>query len=509
MTLVSRLLRGRAGESPDSVAFVAGADGRQVTWADLARHANRWSGLATERQVAPRSRVGLVVEDPLTFAAAYLGCLSAGLGTVPLDPRATNAELAGAASRLRVDTLLSDRGDVLEEASEIELWGIDSHGPSTARKMPVGPRPADGTPIRPAALLASSGTTGDPKGIPLSEYQLVHAARRIARHHLIGPRDRGYTPLPLFHVNAQVVGLLTTLVSGSCLVVDRRFVSDEYWDRVTHWRPTWLNAVPAVLAALLDRAPPPASVADHVRFARSASAPLPVPVLRCFEDHTGIGVLETYGMTEAASQVTANPIQQSQRRPGSVGQAVGIGLTVTAEDGRPARSGEVGEVRLTGSPVVSHYIQLSGTVPEKLSAARDKGGWLSTGDLGVLDEYGYLHLVGRTDDVVNRGGEKLYPREVEEVILCHPDVVSVAVVPAPHPRLGQVPVAFVTSRPSWPGPLASGPLAEELHHLCQARLTHYKWPTEIYVAASLPTGPTGKILRRDLRASVALAATPA
>lgn len=506
MTVVSRLITGRGKESAHCVALVAGADGRQMTWADLAGHAHQWSGLAAERGLAPRSRVALVVEDPLCFSAAYLGCLSAGLGAVPLDPRASRDELAAAACRLRVDLLLTDRGDILEEPAEIELWGISSRGPSTVRTVPIGPRPADGVPLRPAALLASSGTTGDPKGIPLSEGQLLHAARRIARHHLMGAHDRGYNPLPLFHVNAQVVGLLTTLVSGSSLVVDHRFVGGEYWDRVAHWRPTWLNTVPAVLAALLDEGPPPQSVSDGVRFARSASASLPVPVLRRFEDHTGIGVLETYGMTEAASQVTANPIDRSQRHPGSVGRAVGLGLAVTSERGRPVQSGEVGEVRLTGRPVVSHYIRLSETAPETLWSARDAWGWLPTGDLGFRDADGFVYLVGRTDDVVNRGGEKLYPREVEEVLLTHPDVVSVAVVPAPHPKLGQVPVAFVTARPRPDGPMGD-PLTDQLHQLCRVRLTRYKWPAEIHVAASLPTGPTGKILRRDLRAAVALAAT--
>ncbi len=526
MTFIARLLGRRGQESPDAVAFMAGEDGREITWAELARHASRWSGLARERQLTPRSRVGLVVEDPLDFSAAYLGCLSAGLGAVPIDPGGSHEELAAATSCLRVDVLVTDRGEVLQAGSGIELWKIDSDGPSIARGAPGGPRPADGAPLRPAVLLASSGTTGEPKGIPLSEYQLLHAARRIASHHRLGPHDRGYTPLPLFHVNAQVVGLLTTLVSGGSLVVDRRFVHDQYWRRVASWRPTWLNAVPAVLAALVDQPPPPDSVSDRVRFARSASASLPRPVLHAFEGHTGIAVLETYGMTEAASQITANPIDRSRRRPGSVGLPVGVGVAVSTEEGRPAQPGEVGTVQLTGSPVVSHYIRLSDVDRERLRPARDQRGWLSTGDLGHTDDDGFLHLAGRTDDVVNRGGEKLYPREVEEVLLAHPWVASVAVVPAPHPRLGQVPVAFVTVRPPSPvtpgtgapapagpapdAPFAAGPapdmLAGQLHRLCQTRLTRYKRPIEIHVAASLPTGPTGKILRRDLRAAVARAA---
>lgn len=501
MTLVGTLIGVRGQQAPGTVALLAGADGRQVTWADLVVEVERWSALAAGRQLAPRSRIGLVVDDPLTFSAAYLGCLGAGLGAVPLDPGLTLAELVRAAARLRTDVVATDRGDVLADVVEVETWALSSHGPRVARRLPVGPRPADGVPLRPAALLASSGTTGEPKGIPLSEYQLMHAAQRIVGHHRLGPSDRGYTPLPLFHVNAQVVGLLTTLVGGGSLVVDRRFVGDEYWERVSHWRPTWLNAVPAVLASLLAEPSPPCSVSDGVRFARSASAPLSRALLEDFQSLTGVGVLETYGTTEAASQVTANPLQTGRRRPGSVGLPVGLGLTVTTEEGRPARPGQVGAVRLAGRPLVSHYIGLSATGPETLHPARDAGGWLSTGDLGQRDDDGFLQLVGRTDDVINRGGEKLYPREVEEILATHPAVASVAVVGAPHPRLGQVPVGFVTIRPGAASGISADALTDQLQRLCQARLARYKRPTEIHVASSLPTGPTGKILRRGLSAN--------
>jgi acyl-CoA synthetase (AMP-forming)/AMP-acid ligase II len=359
-------------------------------------------------------------------------------------------------------------------------------------------RPSDAAALRPAVLLTSSGTTGRPKGIPLTEWQLLHAAHRVARHHGFGPADRGYTPLPLFHVNAQVMGLLATVASGASLVIDGRFEADEYWSRVDRYSPTWLNTVPAVLASLAQRPAPPTRVAERVRFARSASAPLPPETARAFTERTGIGVLETYGMSEAAGQITANPLEDAARRAGSVGLPVELDLIVAAPDGSPVRPGEEGEVLLRGPQIVSEYLELDEAGPERTRPARDGAGWLHTGDVGILDDAGFLRLAGRADDVINRGGEKIYPQEVENVLLAHPGVAAVAVVGAPHERLGQVPVAFVTSHEG-----SAEALKESLKAWCETRLTRYKRPTVIEVTDALPLGPTGKVLRRALRSELA------
>ena len=497
MAVVSRLLTARALERPASAAFIAGADGRSLTWSELASQAEHWRAASRARALPERSRVGLVATDPLAFTAAYLGVLAAGLTAVPLDPRLTASELANSLARLRVDVLATDTPDLFD--AEPEMWSLRDSGPIPVRSAALSARPSDGAARRPAVLLASSGTTGAPKGIPLSEWQLMHAARRVARHHGFGPDQRGYTPLPLFHVNAQVMGLLANLVSGASLVVDRRFDVHAYWARVEQWRPTWLNAVPAILASLAAAPAPSDNVVRGIRFARSASAPLPEHTLRAFPEHTGVGVLETYGMTEAAGQITANPVEAAVRRIGSVGQPVGIGLTVLDQDGRPAAPGREGMVALRGRQVVSHYLDLSADVPERARPARDANGWLLTGDLGVRDEAGFVRLAGRADDVINRGGEKIHPLEIENVLLGHPAVRSAAVVGAPHERLGQVAVAFVTAQPE----AHADDLARDLRELCERELTRYKRPTTIEVTAELPTGPTGKVLRRALRAELA------
>jgi acyl-CoA synthetase (AMP-forming)/AMP-acid ligase II len=500
MAMVSQLLSARAREQPERVAFLGGADGRTLTWRAVAQHAEQWRRLVRTGGISMQSRVGLVLGDPLDFTLAYLGCLSAGLTAAPIDPRLTTTELTLALARLRVDVLATDNAETLLSRPEIDTWQVGLGGPEPVWSVGRASRPSDCAARRPAVLLTSSGTTGRPKGIPLSEWQLVHAASRVARHHRFGPAERGYSPLPLFHVNAQVMGLLATVVGGGSLVIDRRFDAGEYWSRVERWSPTWLNTVPAILASLAKQPAPPGRVVDRVRFARSASAPLPPATSRAFTEQTGVGVLETYGMSEGAGQITANPLDAGQRKLGSVGVPIELDLMVADPDGSPVPAGGEGEVLLRGPQVIRHYLELSESEPERMRTARTASGWLRTGDVGALDGSGFLYLAGRADDVINRGGEKIYPQEVENVLLGHPAVVAVAVVGAPHARLGQVPVAFVTVRGG-----SGDALTESLHTWCGDRLARYKRPTVIEVTDALPVGPTGKVLRRALRTELATA----
>jgi acyl-CoA synthetase (AMP-forming)/AMP-acid ligase II len=293
------------------------------------------------------------------------------------------------------------------------------------------------------------------------------------------------------------MGLLAALVSGASLVLDPRFDADSYWDRVAEWRPTWLNTVPAILTALASRPAP--FHPEWIRFARSASAPLAVRTARAFTANTGISILETYGMTEAAGQITANPLDPSSRREGSVGLPVGVDLTVLGPEGRLLPAGETGMVALHGPAVTAHYLVTGPDGHEHRRPAADAFGWLPTGDLGHRDDDGFLYLAGRADDVINRGGEKVFPLEVEEVLLTHPAVHATAVVGTDHERLGHVPVALVTVLPGRP----PAEVVAELHLLCERRLARWKRPARIEVAAALPTGPTGKVLRRRVREELA------
>jgi acyl-CoA synthetase (AMP-forming)/AMP-acid ligase II len=244
--------------------------------------------------------------------------------------------------------------------------------------------------------------------------------------------------------------------------------------------------VPAIISILaMD---PPAVRPAGLRFVRSASAPLPLAALERFESALGVPVVETYGMTEAASMITANPLG-GPRKPGSVGRPAGSQVRIAFPGGDPAAPGKIGRVQIAGAGVITSYD--SGGRPGVI----DSDGWLDTGDLGYLDADGYLFLVGRSDDVINRGGEKIYPREIEEILLAQPGVRSAVVIGADDDILGQRPVAYIVPD----GDFLADEIEAALAATCAVRLPRHKQPSAYCLVEEMPLGPTGKISRRLLK----------
>jgi acyl-CoA synthetase (AMP-forming)/AMP-acid ligase II len=472
-----------------------------VSFRDLDRVAEQWRVLFDGAHVAVGSTVGLVISDPVDFAAAFLGSVAAGRWVAPLDPSTPPSGPSGlrsAVERLQVDIVVADRpGPVGVDARWIELDALDQLEPRTV----TGPGAT--TPLYTdsgGVVLASSGTTGPPKVIRLHQRRLLHTAHWISAHHGLTTNDRGFNPLPLFHINAEVVGLLSSLVAGSTLVLDDRFHRGEFWSLMAQRDITWINAVPAIISILAEPAADEV-IPSGVRFIRSASAPLAVATEERFEMNTGIPVLVTYGMTEAASQITACPLG-GVTKPGSVGLPVGVELRVVHED-EPGDSpmevspGVVGQVEIRGPSVVDSY------VGHEHRHRFHPDGWLRTGDLGHLDEDGFLYLDARSDDVINRGGEKVFPREIEEIVAGDRSVTAVAVVGEDHPVLGQVPVAYLVVREA-DGPDHSNVVEEvtiRIQQVLEANLVRSKRPVSLNVVRALPAGPTGKVQRRTLKDS--------
>jgi acyl-CoA synthetase (AMP-forming)/AMP-acid ligase II len=344
-----------------------------------------------------------------------------------------------------------------------------------------------------AAVLFTSGSSGAAKGVELPEAQLLFVAREVVRNNRLTSSDRGFNSLPLFHVNAQVVGLLSTLVAGAALVVDASFHRTGFWELLAQRRITWLNAVPAILAVLTRDG---AAVPDlGLRFIRSASAPLPDAVRIALGD---VPLVLSWGMTEAASQIAATPPGDAAH-PGSVGLPLGSDVVVRTESGGAAAPGELGRLWIRGPGIVSSYLF------GKASDRFDPEGWLDTGDLGRIELDGYIYLHGRSDDVINRGGEKVYPAEVEEVLLGDARVLEAVVVAARHDVLGSVPKAYVIPVLGAEGD--EDDLIAALRARCDARLPRFKRPVEIEVVADLPRAPTGKVQRSRVRALAATGTT--
>lgn len=478
MLSVTELVHSRS--CSDRLSIREGATGEGVTWWEVADQADRWKAAGIE------GPVGLALADPVAMAVNFVAALSAGVIVAPLDPSAPAADLAARTEQMALRGLVTSPGRPGQDG--LTTWHAGRRELHLAR---VGGPVLSAPPDRPrgvAALMASSGTTGSPKIVPLTENQLVATAIGVARELQLDPSDRGYSPLPLFHINGLVVGVLSALVAGSTVVVERQFSRRSFWATVERRGATWLNLVPAILA-ILGNTDCPAAVGGRVRLARSASAPLPDAVRRRFETATGIAVIETYGMTEAASQITANRIGGG--RPRSVGRPVDTEVRVVG-----------GRVQIRGPRVTPVYWSAAGGRWSVRSAVDDEG-WLDTGDIGRLDADGYLFLDGRDGEVINRGGEKIQPREVEDVLLSDRRVSAAIVVARPHPTAGEEPVAFVLPDPGTAVDPAQ--LAADLDRLAASRLSRFKRPAQIVVAESLPAGPTGKVRRAQVRAMVTAA----
>jgi acyl-CoA synthetase (AMP-forming)/AMP-acid ligase II len=486
----------RQGDAPylEAPYFEDGAGTATVTYADLRRSTAAWADCLDRAGVPPGARVAVRLPGPLSYATTLVSILGAGRLVVPLDPAAPTAELSRVLAATRPQAAVGDFGDGLPPGLAVLRPPDRSFGPNGPGSSPAASRVAilAGASRRSGSggiYLCTSGTTGAPKGIMLHEDQLCHVAAGVADHHRLFPADRGYCCLPLFHINAEVVGLLATLAAGACLVLDRKFSRRGFWELIEQQRITWINAVPAIIAVLaMD--PPAVPAAGRVRFVRSASAPLPPSVLRRFEEASGIPVIETYGMTEAASMIAANPLD-GPRKAGSVGLPAGTEVRIAqlaAGQYVPGPALTVGRVQIRGRGVIREYAE------NGPACAIDSEGWLDTGDLGHLDHDGYLFLAGRSDDVINRGGEKVYPREIEDVLLAQPGVRSAAVVAAHDDVLGERPVAYVVPAEPWPCELA-----DALREACEAALPRPKRPTAFCLVRELPLGPTGKVARHRLR----------
>jgi acyl-CoA synthetase (AMP-forming)/AMP-acid ligase II len=465
-----------------------------VSYDELHQRTGEWRDRLDQCNVVDGVRVGLVLGDPLAFSVVFLAALGAGVWVAPLDPHITGSDVESLnrqVERLGLAAVLSDR----PSPRGVDCAWIDVTQPaSNEERVPdptVDARRGGGV------VLASSGTTGAPKVMSLGVDQLLFVARSVARHNALQPGDRGLNPLPLWHINAEVVGLLATLVAGATLVLDDRFHRRGFWSLCDRMEVTWVNAVPAIIArlAVLEESE---QVPARVRFVRSASAPLSSTVLDRFEQVTGLAVVESYGMTEAGSQICANPLE-GPRKPGSVGVPVGVDVRVsTGEHPVAARAGMVGEVELHGPSVIARYDS---------SGYEDRftdDGWLKTKDLGYFDDEGYLFLVGRIDDVINRGGEKIFPREIEDIVLSIDSVASAAVVGVADEVYGQVPVLFVQLSSDASMPILDDALndVKAIRDVLVASVARTRRPSHINVVEEMPTHATGKIRRKDLEAGL-------
>jgi oxalate---CoA ligase len=416
--------------------------------------------------------VGLAMAEPGAYAAAYVALLSLGRTVVPLAPNAPAAESA---------RLLEAAGATHSIASTGQLCEVRAASRQGAGLAGGG------------VVMFTSGTTGAPKGVDLRSDQLWANAGAVVAAHDFQTGDVGLCPLPLWHINAQVVGVLAALRAGSCMVLDAGFHRSRFWAAAREHQITWVNAAPAIIHILGVADDDDAAVPPTLRFVRSASAPLPVSDRERFESRFAVPIIESYGMTEAAGMITVNSLGRA-RKIGSAGAPAGVKLRVVDDDAQLVPPGTLGAVQISGPSVITGY--LDGERADQFTA----DGWLVTGDLGHLDADGDLFLAGRSDDVINRGGEMVHPREVEDVVLDHRLVSSAAVVGIADAKLGERVVALIvrgtdTTR-------SDDEVAAELEALAREHLSAFKRPSEYRFVAELPVGSTGKIRHGAARSMI-------
>jgi acyl-CoA synthetase (AMP-forming)/AMP-acid ligase II len=342
-----------------------------------------------------------------------------------------------------------------------------------------------------ALVLHTSGTTSRPKLVPLRHRNLFASAGNIASTYGLTPNDVALCVMPLFHIHGLMASTMATFRSGGLVVVPPKFDPMTFWPTLHHNSATWYSAVPTMHQMLLMRnrgERPPG--ADRLRFIRSSSSALSPETMAQLESRFGAPVVEAYGMTEASHQMASNPLPPAPRRPGTVGVGTGVRLGIMTDAGEllPAGSAAFGEVVIQGPNVIDGY----SNNPEA-NRASFVNGWFRTGDQGTIDGDGYLSLIGRLKEMINRGGEKIAPREIDEVLMQHPAVGEAVAFGSPHPTWGEEVVAAVVLKEPVP--------EKELIAFARERLADYKVPRKLYIVDKIPTTATGKIQRRAVAAT--------
>ena len=480
---------------PDAPCVIEAETGREITYRQF------FAAVQHMRQVLGDTSHCIIItlSGGVVDAVLWLAALTGGHTLVPLAHGASADERARAVSMYQPDILIVERLEERDNFTHAEglLTTLTYDECDVIVKEATATTPFSVLPFQEGRVcLMTSGTTGEPKGVVLQEHQIVWTAEHIRDNHQLTQDDRGFTPLPFFHVNAPVVSLYTSLMAGSTVVIARKFSRIHFWEWVERYHITWASIVPAIVEILLttDR---PTFLPGSIRFFRTGSSSLPATTLKAFEEKFGIPLIETYGLSEAASEVAGNPLPPKKHKPGSVGLPVSVSLRICSprrsdkdEELRDVEQGKTGEICISGPNVISAYY-------ENADAESFQDGWFRTGDLGYKDEEGYLYITGRLREVIIRGGENIAPREVEEVLQTHPAVRASAVVGRPDPIYGEQVVAFIVPNNIW-----NDELKQSLHDYTAQKLSPQKVPVEFISTDTLPRNATGKVERHVLRERV-------
>jgi len=493
MPNLADLLQRSAAEHPTRVAIKL--DETELSYTALDQAATRAAALLGARGVQPGDRVGIMLPNVAYFPICYYGALRAGAAVVPMNgllkEREVAFQLGDAEAKIllawhefadtaRAGSGLTDAECMIVAPGEFEaLLGHGSPAPGVAERR------SDDT----AVLLYTSGTTGTPKGAELTHENLRRNVEVTVD--IFGLDERSVTlgALPLFHAFGQTCALNATISVGGCLTLLTRFDGGKALAILERDRVTVFEGVPTMYAAMLNHPRAGETDVSTLQVCVSGGAALPVELMRAFEQKFGCQILEAYGLSETSPVASSNR-RDRERKPGSIGLPIdGVEMRVIDNGGTEVPQGEVGEVAIRGHNIMKGYWKRE----EATAKAIDRDGWFKTGDLATVDEDGDFFIVDRKKDLVIRGGYNIYPREVEEVLYEHPDVHQAAVIGIPHDELGEEVGAAIVLKP---GAHCTPP---ELREFVKQRIAAYKYPRHVWFVDELPEGPTGKILKREIK----------
>jgi long-chain acyl-CoA synthetase len=494
------LLEARADAAPEKVFLFSEVDGRRFTYRDFDAAVNRAANMLSARGVGKGDVVSLLLPNSAEYVVAYFACFKLGALAGPVNSLLKTEEMAYVVGNSETKLLLystqfEEQVAALRKEMETLRETVIFDDERAATEGQAGEPGAWGatelTRDDEAIIIYTSGTTGKPKGCLLTHGNLLANARQIVEWLGYTEDDRLLTIMPLFHMNAVSVTTMSALYAGGSTVTSTRFSASRFWQMVSDYQVTSFGSVATMLSMLLKTYPegvPEGLSTERLRFAMCGSAPVPAEVMRRFEETFNCLVVEGYGLSESTCRSTFNP-PDKRRRPGSCGMAIGNEMRVVDEEENELPDGEAGEIVMRGENLFKGYFK-----NEEATVRAFRGGWFHTGDVGFRDSEGFYHIIDRKSDMIIRGGENIYPREIDELLYKHPSVAEAAAFGVPDQLYGEDVAAFVVLKE---GRAANG---EEIAVYCREHLADYKCPKTVRVVASLPKGPTGKVLKRELQA---------
>ena len=495
------LLEQRAGANPEKVFLFSEPDGRTFTYSEFDLAVNRAAAMLIAQGMGKGDVVSLLMTNSVEYIIAYFACWKLGALAGPVNSLLKENEIAFVLNNSEARTILI-HSEFMERIEKIRhelrhlqaIVTFDDESEATrefAKKHAESGQDAVATSLNKeddAIIIYTSGTTGKPKGCLLTHGNVIANARQISKWLNFSEQDRLLTIMPLFHMNAVSVTTMSALYAGGSTVISPKFSASQFWKIISDYRVTSFGSVATMLSMLLSKYPegvPEGLTTDQLRFAMCGSAPVPAEVMKKFEETFKCPVVEGYGLSESTCRSTFNP--PNERRPGSCGLPIGNEMKVVDDHDNEVDDRQLGEIVLRGENILKGYYKN----PEATSMAF-RNGWFHTGDIGYRDEDGYFFIVDRKSDMIIRGGENIYPREIDEVLYQHPAVAAAATIGIPDQLYGEEVAAFVVPKDGCEVTEA------DLISYCTERLADYKCPKSIRIVPDIPKGPTGKLLKREL-----------